>query len=204
MTKKRSWYDGWFYAQFIDRQKSRFRKKIVKSIPAQKNVLDIGCGTGGFCLDIAGKSKKVVGIDISGAQIQMANQRKKKQEQNNLEFKQADAKSLNGVLDKNFDIVTIILIIHEVSPDERISILREVKKYSKNILILDYAETISLNFWGLSTYLIEFFAGREHFANFKNYLNDGGIVPLLEKAGYRVESSRVDRSGTFRFVTATT
>ncbi len=202
MTKKRSWYDGWFYAQFIDRQKSRFRKKIVKSIPAGQRVLDIGCGTGGLSLDMAEEAKYVLGIDISGLQIDVANQRKTKIKQNNLEFRQADAKNLNGIVETNFDFATIILIIHEVSPDERLSILIEAKKYTKKVLILDYAETISFSFWGIGTYLIEFFAGRLHFTNFRDYLRNGGIVPLLEKAGYKIDNSRVDRSGIFRFVTA--
>jgi ubiquinone/menaquinone biosynthesis C-methylase UbiE len=203
MTKRRSWYDGWFYAQFIDRQKSRFRKKIIRSIPAEQRVLDIGCGTGGLCLDIAEEAKFVMGVDISAKQIDVANRRKMKLNQENLEFKQGDAKNLTKIIETHFDYTTIILIIHEVSPDERISILREAKKYTKEVLVMDYAETIPFTPWGVSTYLIEFFAGRIHYANFKDYLKNGGIVPLMEETGYKINSSRVDRSGIFRFVSAT-
>jgi len=200
--EKRSWYDGWFYAQLIDRQKSRLRRRVTKAIPVGQSTIDIGCGTGGLCLDIAESAIQVLGIDISAQQINVANKRSSKSIYQNITFKQADAKNLKGIVEANFDIAIIVLMIHEVLPDDRLTILKEVKKYATRILIFDYSEKISFNFWGVGTYLIEFFAGREHFNNFKIYLKNGGILPLLDEAGYKIEHTRIDRSGIFRFVTS--
>ncbi len=202
MITKRSWYDGWFYAWFIDRQKSRLRRKVIKAIPAGQSVMDIGCGTGGLCLEIAKKATHVLGIDISAMQIDVANKRRSKISKKNIEFKQADAKKLTGIIEENFDIAIIVFLIHEILPADRLTMLKEVKTFAKKILILDYTEVMAFNLWGMGTYLIEFLAGREHFANFKNYMKNGGILPLLEEAGYQIEHSRIDRSGILRFVTA--
>jgi demethylmenaquinone methyltransferase/2-methoxy-6-polyprenyl-1,4-benzoquinol methylase len=203
MVKKRSWYDGWFYSWFIDRQKSIFRRKILRSIPPDLRVMDVGCGTGGLCLDLAEKAKYVVGVDISEAQILVAEKRKNKSGQQNLRFKPADAKNLQDSIDEQFDIITLLLIIHEVVESDRNEILQEIKNLTKKILVLDYSENMNFNFWGVMTYIIEYFAGREHFANFKNYLHNGGIIPLLEGNGFKIEKSRLDPSGVFRFTEAT-
>ena len=78
MLKNRSWYNGWFYALFIDNRGSALRRKIVKSIENGKTVYDWGCGTAGLALDLTSKSDHVLGIDISARQIDVARKRKKK------------------------------------------------------------------------------------------------------------------------------
>ena len=137
MMEKRSWYDGWFYAQFIDRQKSRLRRKVTKSIPAGLSVMDIGCGTGGLCLDIAERATQVLGIDISAMQINVANKRRSKSTNRNITFKQADAKNLTGIVEENFDIAIIVLMIHEIPPADRLTILKEIieKKWDLKVYV---------------------------------------------------------------------
>jgi ubiquinone/menaquinone biosynthesis C-methylase UbiE len=49
-------------------------------------VLDIGCGTGTQCGDLAGNVKQVTGIDISGKLLAIAEQRKAERKLNNVEF----------------------------------------------------------------------------------------------------------------------
>ncbi len=204
MVTKRSWYDGWFYALFIDNRGSILRRKIVKSVESGHTVLDIGCGTCGLTLDLADKSDYVLGTDISGRQINVARQRKKKTGLNNVDFSQINARELSGEIDRTFDYTILVFMIHEIDPVDRVVVLNEIKKCTRKLIILDYTSTIPMNLSGMVIRLIEFFAGREHYKNFLNYMDNGGMTPLLMQTGFVIKSEKVDRTGIFRMIIAET
>lgn len=198
---RRGWYDGWFYAVFIDTEKSVFRNKILRHISEQDSILDIGCGTGGLTVNIAKKCKYVLGIDISMQQIDTARKRAKKSKIKNLEFQAVHAGHLTETIERKFDKAVIVFVIHEIAHDDRKTILRELKSYAREIIILDYAEKLPFKFWGLMIRLIEFFAGRAHYQNFRDYMMRGGLTPLLDEAGYRITGSELNRLKVFRIIT---
>lgn len=61
-------------------------QKIKTFLTKEKVVLDIGCGTGTQCDDIADKVKHVTGIDISRKLLAIAEKRKAKRKLDNIEF----------------------------------------------------------------------------------------------------------------------
>ena len=74
-------------------------------------VLDIGCGTGTQCGDLAGHVKQVTGIDISGKLLAIAEQRKAERKLDNIEFIKT---SLNDERVKAgcFDMVMAFYVLH--------------------------------------------------------------------------------------------
>ncbi|GAB4372659.1 MAG: hypothetical protein Kow0042_16070 [Calditrichia bacterium] len=199
---KRHWYDGWFYALFIDSENSDLRKRLFNLIPDGSKVLDVGCGTGGFALRLARKGHQVTGVDLSEKMIRVARRRQKRSDLTNLEFINLNAVHLSRCLTRPFDCATMSFFLHEISPTERLQILREVQKVARQIIILDYHVPPPKNVWGILVRLIEFFAGRKHFAHFNDFVTRGGLFPLLAEAGFRIEESKVNRMGIFQVVSA--
>ena len=63
-------------------------QKIKTYLTPDKVALDIGCGTGTQCGDIADNVKQVTGIDISRKLLAIAEQRKAERQLDNVEFLQ--------------------------------------------------------------------------------------------------------------------
>jgi len=199
---KRHWYDGWFYSVFIDSDRSNLRNKILRFLEKDKNVLDIGCGTGGFALKIASCSKYVLGMDVSESMIRTANRRKKKSGLKNVDFINGNARELSTILDQRFDYAALSFFIHEVNPQYRLEILRQARKCAEVLLIYDYHIPLPRDLSGAFVKAVEFFAGREHFRNFVNFNQNGGIRPLLDSLGFSILDSRINRPGIFEIVKA--
>lgn len=197
---QKHWYDGWFYARFIDTQESKIRRKIFSLIPDGSTVLDVGCGTGGFALKLSERSRSVTGVDVSEKMIRTARKRKEKAGAENVEFLCADATKLTDVLNQKFEYATMSFFLHELPPETRLKILQEVKQVADRILILDYHVPQPRSFWGSAVWLIEFFAGREHFRNFRNFLQLGGLNTLPEQVGLPVNYRRINRSKIFKVI----
>lgn len=91
-----------------------YEKKIqkIKSYLSSDNmVLDIGCGTGTQCDDIADNVKQVTGIDISSRLLAIAEQRKVERKLDNVKFIQT------SVFDECFrpgslDVVMAFYVLH--------------------------------------------------------------------------------------------
>lgn len=199
---QKHWYDGWFYAKFIDTDTIPLRHKILDFIEDGKSVIDVGCGTGGFALKMAPRCRHVLGVDVSQKQIAMAQRRKEKSGLRNVEFQHANAAALGELLQEKFDYATLSLMIHEIPQEERLRILREVKQAAEKIIILDYNVPQPLNFWGAAIRAIEFFAGKEHYKNFKDFGRRGGLPSLLNEAGLRIREEKINRTKVFRIVLA--
>lgn len=86
-------------------------QKIKTFLTTEKVVLDIGCGTGSQCGDIADNVKQVTGIDISRKLLAIAEQRKADRKLDNVEFLQTslfDERFQPG----SFDVVTAFYVLH--------------------------------------------------------------------------------------------
>ncbi len=91
-----------------------YEKKIEKLksyLSPENHVLDIGCGTGTQCDDLANNAKQVTGIDISSKLLTIAEQRKAERKIENVEFIQTT------VFDErfepcSFDVVTAFYVLH--------------------------------------------------------------------------------------------
>ena len=205
MTKKldkKHWYDGWIYAKLIDSARIPFRHKILDYLDKNDSVLDVGCGTGGFTLEIANRCKHVVGIDVSKKQIDQAKNLLKDNDLFNIEFKHVNALELSNVFRTKFDVAIFTFMLHEISHEERLSILNEVKKVAKTFIIFEYNIPHPYNFWGIGSRIIEFVAGRNHFNNFIDFGRRGGINKILIESGFNVLEEKINRKSVFKIILA--
>jgi ubiquinone/menaquinone biosynthesis C-methylase UbiE len=94
-------------------------QKIKTFLTKESIVLDIGCGTGTQCGDIAGEVKQVTGIDISSKLLAIAEQRKADRKADNIEFIQTtlfDARFQPG----SFDVVTAFYVLHLIEDTDAV------------------------------------------------------------------------------------
>lgn len=150
---------------------------------AGDTVLDVCCGTGAQAIRYAKRGIIATGIDLGQGMIELAERNKRKQGLRNVSFQIADA--LNLPFENNFfDYASISLALHEVERTARDRIISEMKRVIKKegaLIFTDFRVPLPKN---LALYLIksiEFIAGRNHFRNFKDYIEQGGLDELLRK-----------------------
>jgi len=197
---KKHWYDGWFYAIFVDPWEKEIGETISNFIENDSTVIDIGCGTGAIVFRLAKKCKRVVGIELSLKMIQYANKQKEKGNYPNVEFIHADAANLSEIIHQRFDYATTSLVIHEMTVNDRLKAINEMKSIAENIIIADYIAPQPKNLWGISNILSEIFAGIDHYRNYRSFIARKGIDNLLFTCGLNIEQEQIDKFRTFRIV----
>ncbi len=108
---------------------------IMRQIPSEGKLLDLGCGFGVFSYLFAFERPrlKILGIDPSGQRIERA--KKVLAMPGNLEFRQGFVENLN---DNNFDAITLIDVVYYLSEEQQIKILASCYERMRNggILII--------------------------------------------------------------------
>ncbi len=183
---KKHWYDGLFYDKFIAPNQDRLFTLIKKLIEPQSKLIDVGCGTGRFSFTVSDKCESVLGIDLSERNINRANSLLLKNPQSNLSFKHTSVSKLISNGEQHFDYAVLTYVIHEVNPEERILLLKEISKIADKIIIGDYLVPQPKGFWRLLNEVVEFAAGKEHYRNYKNFVTNGGIKGIAETAGLKI------------------
>ncbi len=199
---QKHWYDGWFYARFIDAENNPLRDRVLGFIEPGSAAIDLGCGSGGFTLKLAGHCREVVGVDVSGKMIAAARKRLAKSGLGNVSFLHLHAGGLSEALPRRFDYAVLSLMLHETPPAERLQILGEARRAAGRIVILDYQTPQPRSAWGAGVGIVEFLAGREHYRNFRDFVRRGGLPALLQEAGLRIIQEKINRTGVFRLVLA--
>jgi len=172
------------YSNIIDPLLRSVRIKILEISLIKKDsvVLDVCCGTGDQSFYYAQKSNHVFGIDIDPHMIGLTGKRKQQKKDNNPVFIIADAGNL-PFEDNYFDLVSICLALHEKNEELRNKALAEIKRVTKKdgtIIIVDYSVPLPNNPLSLFVKIIEFFAGKNHFDCFNNYIKTGGVEKILK------------------------
>ncbi len=80
----------------VGKEKLNFLKDIFVDLPAGAALLDIGCGTGGYTIELGGLGYHVVGIDLEPAMLQQAVEKGKKV-RSYAQFKQIDMMNLDSL-----------------------------------------------------------------------------------------------------------
>ncbi len=182
------------YAFFIDPLLASSFTRISHLIPEGSTVLDIACGTGALVEQLAAKCENATGIDID---LQMIRYAKNRQQSKNTTFHLSDARKLDLFSDKQFDFVIMSLAWHQFRPEERQIILNEAKRVGKNIIISDYACPGPKGVKKILVKTAERMAGREHYRNFRSYMNEGGLVRLPENYNAKPGILETSHSGIF-------
>jgi ubiquinone/menaquinone biosynthesis C-methylase UbiE len=186
------------YENFIDPFLKDVREFVVNfsEIKPGEKVLDIGCGTGDQSIYFAKRGAIVAGIDINPKIIGRALTRKKK-EGLEVYFQGGDATNL-PFLEPVFDVAVISLVLHEIKSKDRDKVISEMKRVVKKgerLIFVDFNCPLPKSMISFSVKLVEFFAGRNHWHNFKNYLKEGGILKILERNKLKPEKVECLKSG---------
>ena len=86
-------------------------QKIKSYLSPDNTVLDIGCGTGTQCFDIADDIKWAIGIDISSKLLAIAEMRKAERRLNNVEFLKISLFD-ECFQSESFDVVMAFYVLH--------------------------------------------------------------------------------------------
>lgn len=89
---------------------------ILAPIPSQATVLDVGCGVGAFLVSLAlrGDLRAGTGCDINPASVAIAQAAARKISASSLQF--MTTRDINEIPRGPFDVVTLIDVMHHVSP----------------------------------------------------------------------------------------
>ena len=184
--EKRHWYDGWFYDKLIAPNQDRLFGAIKSVIEEGSSVVDIGCGTGRLCFQLASRCNEVTGVDLSSKNIKSAGKKLRGKKSSNVKFIHANGAALSNQLNRKFDYAVITFMIHEIPPADRNRILAETKLVAGKLIIGDYLAPLPKGFWTYLNKAVEFAAGSDHYKNFNLFVNAGGLLPLLERNGYKI------------------
>jgi ubiquinone/menaquinone biosynthesis C-methylase UbiE len=202
IKNKTHWYDGYFYAKYLDPWTKELREMISQYIEDNSSVIDIGCGTGALAFEIAEKCKSVVGVELSLKMLRHAYEQKQKGDFSHVEFVHADGSRLTEMVKGKFDYATTSFVLHEMSQKERLKAVEEMKKIAQKVIIADFVAPQPKNFWGFLNTFSEALGGPGHFKGYWSFLTSGGIEMLLNKYGMKIEDETVDKTRTFKVVKA--
>lgn len=196
-------YDGPIYRFFIEPLLWRLRRAVRRAVGRAHSVLDIGCGTGALALEFAGHYPTVTGIDRSPAMIRVARKRARRKRRNNVFFYVLDAAALESAeLPKGiYDVSIFSMVLHEMPEETRKAALRGAAARSRKIIAADYAVPLPVNAGGIGARFAEFFAGGDHFANYRVFRKQGGLDPLFADFGKRDISETRIHGGVVRILT---
>ncbi len=176
------------YHLVFDTLNKPHRNRILGLVPKGASVLDIGCGTGELAMLLRRtKGCPVVGVDLS---LQMIDFAASRNPYGDVWFLHRDAADIPDFDDDHFDIAILCQVIHELPVNARLAVIREALRLARRTLIADYNSPLPTNLPGVVSRLIEATIGRDHHANFKAYLADGGATGILAEAGLEAAISQ--------------
>ncbi len=202
MNDKIHWYDGIFYDRIIAPNQDKMFSIIKNLIHDGSSVIDVGCGTGRLCFQLADKCSKVTGVDLSSKNISVANNILSGQNFSNVNFIHTDASALTKQLEGKFDYSIITYAIHEMPPEERVAVINQLKLLSDKIIIGEYAVQKKSKMWNIVNELVEFSAGKDHYKNYKLFLRSGGVNSLVKQCGLKIISEVINEPITSHIVLA--
>ena len=189
-------YDGKFYARFSDRQMAGLHARLAREAGEHNQVLDACCGTGGLTFRLAENCKKVFGIDLSPRNIQFAENRKRQVGADNIEFWVGDVGTVAARVKKPFDLVTVVMALHEMPAEARIPVLNELARVGRRIMVVDFNVPMPWNRAGIRNRFVEFSTGPEHFRAFRDYTRRGGLDVLVTSSDLECQKKDTLDRGT--------
>jgi ubiquinone/menaquinone biosynthesis C-methylase UbiE len=156
------------------------RLAVLKDLLEHKDkaILDLCCGTGNQIKLLAKHGfTNLHCLDLSASMLEIA---KKSDYQINIYNEDATNTSLD---DESFDIIIISFAIHEKDKTTQQNLMNEIHRLLKKdglLLAVDFVfdertpikSKIGIRF-------AEKLAGKEHYTNFKNYIQNGGIAGVI-------------------------
>lgn len=189
------------YERFIDGMNKGLKLVGIRMFRPVKgmNILDVGCGTGTHLELYQRYQCNLVGLDLSPSMLGAA--RRRLNESTHLDL--GDARHMPYAAGR-FDLVILMLTLHEMPAHVRPSVLNEVKRLLKKdgrILMVEFHTGPYQPIQGWITRIIilisEIAAGRAHFRNYRNFMAEGGLESLFYQNDLQVEKQQILAGGTF-------
>lgn len=191
---------GAFYSTVLDPILAPMRKRVTSEINAGEKIIDIACGTGAQVFELSETASEIVGVDLSESMINHAQSSVRKRNIPNAEFFVCNATNLSRFEANSFEVAIMSLALHQFDPLLHSTILNEMKRVAKRIIIVDYAVPLPKNYAGVGSRIAEFLAGKEHNSNFKQYYQLGGLNKILPANELKIEKSVLFGKGSFQLV----
>jgi len=156
---------------------------------AGDKVLEVCCGTGDQVYYYAKAGIIADGIDLDPKMLKLARKDKRSPGLTGVSFQLADAQYL-PFKDNCFDYASISFALHEKQRASRDKIIAEMKRVvSKGgaLVFLDFQVPLPRNLLPHLVKVIEFFAGRNHYLYFKDYIGQGGLDEILKRNQHNEE-----------------
>jgi ubiquinone/menaquinone biosynthesis C-methylase UbiE/DNA-binding transcriptional ArsR family regulator len=110
---------------------------IEKLLPADLELLDVGCGTGALTFELARLARHVTGIDLSAAMIRNARQLARKRKIGNVEFRLGDATRL-PLSTASVDGAFCVMVLHFLEdPEPAVTELCRVTRPGGCVIVVD-------------------------------------------------------------------
>jgi len=178
---------------------SILRRIGLRVYPPRENmyILDAGCGTGTQLKLLSRFGCKLYGVDASPVMLDAA----RRKLGDIAELSLQDISHMNFP-DRMFDLVTLVLVLHEVPALLRPAIMTECKRVLKAdgcILLIDYHfgpySFLPGYLLRILRRLVEMGVGREHYKNYRDYQKRGGLAPLLAETKLSIDKRIVALGG---------
>jgi SAM-dependent methyltransferase len=183
-----------------------------ENLHAVRSMLDIGCGPGGWALDMAKNyaHMHVIGIDNSKTMLAHACEGKKLHSLKNIEFHEMDVLQPLTFSDSTFDLINIRNAVGYIPRDEWPKLLKECYRITKAGGILRLTEGDSMGLTNSPAYEEHHYLGTQAMQLFGyGFSPDGytlGITPmlswLLKQAGYTEDIGREPHFFDFSYGTS--
>ena len=185
------------YRSLIDPLLVTFRPRIVSVCRelGVRTLLDIACATGAQCRALGRAGIETTGLDLSEAMIAAA----RRLDGRNVRYVQGSAYELPFAAG-TFDAAILSLALHEHTEPERQTMVAEASRVIRqggSLIVADYARprwSVVHVPWQLIR-LVEWIAGPEHNAGFRDYANRGSLRGLIDRSGLQASEIRQSHVG---------
>lgn len=184
-----------FYDTVVGPATTTLRKIVLKMILPKKGMrlLEVGCGTGLNLKLYQEAEYEIHGIDLSPSMVKAAN----KKLGEHADIRVGDASKM-PYQDNSFDLVVAMFTLHEMPGSIRLPVINEMARVMKmdgRLLLVDFHPG-PVRFpkgWLYKTaiFFIEMSAGREHFRNYRDFIANKGLPPLIETNNLHIERKKI-------------
>lgn len=114
---------------------NHYHRFLLKQLPIRcTNILDIGCGTGGFSRLLAQRCDQVVAIDLSSNMIKVAKERSSNSP--NIDYQVADIMETAFPME-HFDCISSLATLHHLPMETVLVKIRNMLKSGGTLIVLD-------------------------------------------------------------------
>ena len=175
--------------------------RLISHIKKGQQLLDIGCGTGALTIMAAKKDAKVKGIDINPHMLEIAQTRITEANlAQNIELCEMGVAELGGEESESYDVAMSGLCFSELTEDELLYTLREVKRILKPggiLLVVDEARPENI-FKRILNWLIKFpLAITTYLITQTTTSAVKNLQEKVKEAGFFIESVRLNKRENF-------